>query len=215
LNCSKLPPNISGLVAKAIPALNNAQLEGDLAALDQNLKYVTPGLIEGPLVLGVVSAVIVLALMVPVSRCLFWRKEPIYRLWSVPLEVVLGIVGIVGIVICIVCSIYLPITLSRVISKVEQLQLKVEKGNLIASSIWILSLTLVMACCLGSVCFQCFILPNIKGKIEQRAQPRLQRDHFDNAASYPHNYDNYDGTHSSATSNPYNPRFDLHEYRKE
>ena len=193
LNCSKLPLNISGLVADAIPALNNAHLESDLATLDQQLKYVTPGLIEGPLVLGVVSAVIVLALIVPVARCLLWRKEPIYRVCNLPLEAVLGIFGIV---ICLACSIYLPITLSRVISNVEHLQLKLEKGNLIDSSIWILALALVMACCLGSVCFQHFILPKIKGKIGKGAGPQLQRDRLDkNAIPYPQSYDHHFGAH--------------------
>ena len=77
VNCSKLPLNISGVVANAI---HNTHLENDLAALDEKLRYVTPGLIEGPLVLVIVSAGILLALLVPVVRCLFWKRESIHLL---------------------------------------------------------------------------------------------------------------------------------------
>ena len=185
VNCSTLPLNISRLVAHAIPAINIPGLESDLASIDQKLKYVTPELIEGPLILGIVSTMMLLILLV--VRCLLWSKEP-YQLWTVPVDAVLGIIGFV---ICLACSVYLPIELRTITTMVEHSQFEVEKGNLMGSSIWILSFALVMAFCLGSVYFRKYVLSGMKGKLWKRADPQPRdrwADHHNYVTSDTHKY---------------------------
>lgn len=169
VNCSSLPLNISRLIAGTSPALNSPPLESGLAAIDQELKYVTPGLIEGPIILGIVSAVILLILLV--IRSLFWSKESFYRLWTVPVD---AVIGVIGFVICLACSIYLPIELRRITTHVEHSN-KVVKGNLMSGSICILCFALIMAVCLASVYVRNYILPGMKTKT-RRTDRRPQRD---------------------------------------
>jgi hypothetical protein len=126
---SRLPPHLSDLL----------QLSG-LESLEQDLKLVSHGAIEGPLIVGIISTVI----SVTALQCAFW-KESIYAglFWGLPLETVLGGVGNAA---CSLSFISPTLVLWVLYSKTEHLpfNITVERGTLWSNCIIIL-------CCAGAM----------------------------------------------------------------
>jgi hypothetical protein len=62
VTCSGLPLNVSDLLSRALPASISHQ-PSNLESLDQMLKLISSGAIEGPFILGIISvAILVIAL---------------------------------------------------------------------------------------------------------------------------------------------------------
>lgn len=154
VSCSGLPLNLSELLSQTLPASSSSQFRS-LHPFDQNLKYVSPGTMEGPLILGIISTVI----LVTVVQYLFWKGEPIsaYVLRDLPLELVLGSMGNS---ICVI-SFMLPTTiLSILYSKARNLPsgIAVEEGRFFSKCVTIFCAAVAMGICVVSMFLRKYIL---------------------------------------------------------
>ncbi len=90
VSCSGLPLNFSELLSQTLTTSSTAAFRS-MHPFDQILKYVSLGTMEGLLILGIISTVI----LVTILQYSFWRGEPlsVCVLWGLPLELVLGSMG--------------------------------------------------------------------------------------------------------------------------
>ena len=153
VTCSRLPLNLSDLLSRALPASSSYQLSG-LESLDQDLKLFSPGAIEGPLIVGIISTVILITAL----QYAFW-KESIYAglFWGLPLETVFGGVGNA---VCILSFICPTLFLWVLYSRTEHLpfNITVERGTLWSNCIIILCCAGAMTICVVSMFVRKYIL---------------------------------------------------------
>ena len=153
VTCSRLPLNLSDLLSRALPASSSYQLSS-LESLEQDLKLVSPGAIEGPFIVGIISTV----MLITALQYAFW-KESIYAglFWGLPLETVFGGVGNS---VCILSFICPTIVLWVLYSKTEHLpfNIVVERGILWSNCIIILCCAGAMTICVVSTFVRKYIL---------------------------------------------------------
>lgn len=90
VSCNDLPLNFSELLSRPLTVSSTTPIR-NVSPFSQNLKYVSRGTMESPLIIGIISTVILVALF----HYSFWKGESIssYMLWGLPLELVLGSIG--------------------------------------------------------------------------------------------------------------------------
>jgi hypothetical protein len=153
VTCSGLPLNVSDLLSRAMPASSNYQLSS-LESLDQELKRVSSGTIEGPFILGIISTVI----LITVIQYVFWKESMFANLfWGLPLETAFGGVGNS---VCIVSFICPTIILWVLYSKTEHLPFNItlERGKLMSNCVASLCCTVAMTFCMVSMFLRKYIL---------------------------------------------------------
>jgi hypothetical protein len=154
VTCSGLPLNFSELLSQTLPASGISQFRS-LHPFDQSLKYVSVGTMEGPLILGAISTVI----LVTVLQYSFWKGEPIsaYVLWGLPLELVLGSMGNS---ICVISFMLPTIILSVLYSKARNLPsgITVEAERFFSNCVTIFCFAVAMAICVVSMFLRKYIL---------------------------------------------------------
>ena len=153
VTCSRLPLNVSDLLSRALPFSSNYQLSS-LNPFDQKLKYVSFGTIEGPLVLGITSTVI----LITVLQYTFWKGESVsaHLFWGVPQEIVLLYMGNS---VCIVSFLFPTIILWSLYSKTGYLpsNITTETGRLLRNCIPIFCFAVAMALCVISMFLRKYI----------------------------------------------------------
>jgi hypothetical protein len=154
VTCSGLPLNVSDLLSRALPASISYQ-PNSLESLDQKLKNVSFEAIEGPFILGIISA----AILVVALHYAFWKEDPIsaHPPRGLYPETVLGGVGSLVCMISFIC----PAAILWVLySKTEHLPFNItsEKGKLMASSMAILCCAIVMTFCVASMLWRKYVL---------------------------------------------------------
>lgn len=154
VTCSRLPLNVSYILTHAFPASSSIQIR-NLEPLDQQLSHVTPGIIEGPFVLGIISTVILIIAL----QYAFWKEDPIFAslFCGLPSEIVLGGVGNIVCILSFACPI---IVLWALYSKAEHLSfhITVQKGNLWISCIVLLCCAVAMTFCTASMFVRKYVL---------------------------------------------------------
>jgi hypothetical protein len=138
MTCSGLPLNVSDILSRVLPAPISYQ-SSILELLDQKLKLVSSSAIEGPFILGIIAAGIL------VIKSIFE-----YLFWDLPFETILSGVGNLVCIISFIC----PTIIQWVLySETEHLPLKVasQKGKLMGNSVAILCCTITMTFCLVSI----------------------------------------------------------------
>jgi hypothetical protein len=148
ITCSRLPLNMSDLLSRALPALGSYKLSG-LELLGQELKRFSAGTIEGPFILGIISAVI----LIPSFHYASWKGGVI---WGLPWETAVGSAGSAVCLLSFLCS---TIVLSFLYSETKHLPfITVAKGRLWRNSITALCCAGVMVLCVISVFIRKHIL---------------------------------------------------------
>lgn len=123
-----------------------------LSLSSMSFKHVSFGIIEGPLILGIISTVIVIAAL----HHSFWKEEPPSGP-ALPLDLILGGVGSS---ICVLSFMLPAIILLALYSKARNLPsgISVEEGRFFNNSIAIFCIAIVMAICMFSVCLRRYML---------------------------------------------------------
>jgi len=161
VNCTALPLNVSDLLSRALPASISYQ-PSSLESLDQALKLISFGGIEGPFILGIILT----AILVIVHQYAFWKEKSIFtRLFGdLPLEIILGSVGNLVCVISFIC----PTIIQWVLySKTRHLPFNItsEKGKLMGNSMAILCCAIAMAFYVVSMFWRKQVLTNVIRKL--------------------------------------------------
>ena len=149
MTCTKLPLNLTSILSPKLPGLTLNGLE----SLDQQLKQVTTGAIEGPFIVAIITIVILLTGL----HCAAWGSWNFeYPFCGLPLEVVFSGVGIT---VCILSYICPAILLWVLLSRTEDLPFNIttEHGQLLKDCVAFFGCAVLMAFCVATMHFRKYV----------------------------------------------------------